>query len=164
MIFKEMVREELIFVQKNFKKNSDVIKFLSEELREKTFVKKSFCDAVLEREKKYPTGLYLGKINVAIPHADIKYVNKPGMAVATLQKPISFRKMDDPTLSIPVHIVFLLVVKDPKNYLNFLSVLTKSFNNEYLLQRIYNENNSKKVIKELKNVLFLKKGEVKTKK
>jgi len=162
MVFKEMVREELIFVQKNFKKNSDVIKFLSEELREKAFVKKSFCDAVLEREKKFPTGLYLGKINVAIPHTDIKYVNKPGMAVATLQKPILFRKMDDPTLSIPVHIVFLLVVKDPKSYVKFLSALTKNFSNKSFMQRIYNETDSKKIVEQLKNILKL--GKVKSQK
>ena len=155
MVFKEIeiVKEELIFVQKSFKENSDVIKFLSEELRKRSFVKESFCDAVLEREKKYPTGLYLGKINVAIPHADIKYVNKPGMAVATLQKPISFRKMDDPTLSIPVHIVFLLALVDPNEYLKFLSNLTRSFNDESFISLIYSLNDTERFVESIKRVI-----------
>ncbi len=153
MVFKEIVKEELIFVQKSFKENSDVIKFLSEELRERSFVKESFCDAVLEREKKHPTGLYLGKINVAIPHADIKYVNKPGMAVATLQKPISFRKMDDPTLSIPVHIVFLLALVDPNEYVKFLSSLTRSFSDESFISLIYSLNDTERFVKSIRKMI-----------
>ena len=153
MVFGEMVKEELIFVQKNFKENSNVIKFLSEKLREKGFVKESFCDAAIERENKFPTGLYLGKINVAIPHTDTKYVNEPGMAVATLQKPISFKKMDDPTVSIPVHIVFFLAAVDPKGYIKFLSRLTGSFENDSFILSIYLSKNSKKLSSLLKKGL-----------
>lgn len=152
MVFEEIVKEELIFVQKNFKENLDVIKFLSEELREKGFVKESFCDAVIERENKFPTGLYLGKINVAIPHADVKYVNKPGMAVATLQKPILFRKMDDPTLSIPVHIVFLLVLVDSNEYVKFLSSITRSFSDESFVSLIYSLNDTERFVKLIRKV------------
>lgn len=153
MLFEEMVKEELIFVQKNFKENLDVIKFLSEELREKGFVKESFCGAVIERENKFPTGLYLGKINVAIPHADIKYVNKPGMAVATLQKPISFRKIDDPTLSIPVHIVFLLAIVDPNEYVKFLSSLTRSFSDKSFISLIYSMNDTERFVKSIRKMI-----------
>lgn len=153
MVFGEIVKEELIFVQKNFKENSDVIKFLSEKLREKGFVKESFCGAVLEREKKYPTGLYLGKVNVAIPHADIKYVNKPGMAITTLQKPILFKKMDDPTLSIPVHIVFLLALVDPNEYVKFLSNLTRSFSDKSFISLIYSLNDAERFVESIKKVI-----------
>ena len=153
MLFEEMVKEELIFVQKNFKENLDVIKFLSEELREKGFVKESFCGAVLEREKKYPTGLYLGKINVAIPHADIKYVNKPGMAITTLRKPILFKKMDDPALSIPVHIVFLLALVDPNEYVKFLSSLTRSFSDESFISLIYSLNDTERFVKSIRKMI-----------
>lgn len=158
MVFEEMVKEELIFVQKNFKEKLDVIKFLSEELREKGFVKESFCDAVIERENKFPTGLYLGKINVAIPHADIKYVNKPGIAIATLQKPILFKKMDDPILSIPVHIVFLLALVDPNEYVKFLSSLTRSFSDESFISLIYSLNDTEILVKSIRKVIKQEKG------
>lgn len=47
-----------------------IISFMSERLAQAGYVDGSFCEAVLEREKKYPTGLKTKTHAVAIPHAD----------------------------------------------------------------------------------------------
>jgi len=156
MKFDTILHEDLVFVQKDFSNAKEVISFLAEQLLKRGYVKERFSHAVLEREEKFPTSLYLGSINVAIPHADIKYVNKPGMAVVTLQKPVSFGKMDDPKKKIPVHIVFLLAVQDSKGYVKFLSKLTSSFSNKLFLQSLYSERNSAKAAELLRKVLILK--------
>jgi len=137
-----MVNEELLFVQKSFKSNEEVISFLSAQLQEKGFVKESFLDAVIEREKEHPTGLYLGKINVAIPHTDVQHVLKPGMAVATLKEPVIFRKMDEPKDSIPVSMVFLLAILDPQEYVNFLAKLARSFSSNSFISSLLSSENS----------------------
>jgi len=147
-----ILHEDLVFVQKDFSNAKEVITFLSKKLLEKGYVKEDFLPAILEREEKFPTGLYLGKINVAIPHTDIKYVNKSGMAVATLKKPISFGKMDDPTIGIPVHIVFLLALVDPNKCLKFLSSLTRSFNDESFISLIYSLNDTERFVELTKKV------------
>jgi len=157
MRFDEIVKEEFVFVKKNFKSNKETISFLSKQLQEKGFVKESFLEAVLKREKEHPTGLYLGKINVAIPHTDVKYVLKPGIAVATLKEPVAFGKMDEPEKKIPVHIVFLLAVQDPKGYVKFLAKLTRSFGSNLFISSIYSSESSEK-LKSLLLEIFKEEG------
>jgi len=141
-----MLREDLVFTQKHFESKEDAILFLAEQLKEKGYIYKTFANAVVEREEKYPTGLYLGKINVAIPHTDTKHVKQSGVAILTLDKPVIFNKMDDPSQTIPVLIIFLLAVSEPNEYVQFLSKLATSFSNDKTIKRIYKEADSTKII------------------
>ena len=153
MDFEEVVNEELVFVQESFGDYKEVIRYLSTHLREKGFVKQGFMNEVLKRELKNPTGLYLGDINVAIPHTEAKYVNKSGIAIATLKTPIKFRKMDDPEETIPVHIVFLIAVNNPKNYVKLLSKLTSSFSDKVFVKSLYSTRDSTEFVELIKNVI-----------
>jgi PTS system galactitol-specific IIA component len=137
--FKNMVREDLVFTQKHFESKEDAILFLAEQLKKKGYVYETFSNSVVEREEKYPTGLYLGKINVAIPHTDTKHVKQSGVAILTLDKPVIFNKMDDPSQTIPVLIIFLLAVSEPNEYVQFLSSLAENFFKEEGVKRIYEE-------------------------
>lgn len=58
---------------------------------EKGYVKSTYIDAVLEREKTLPTGLDIGEMCVAIPHTDSKHVNESNVALAVLKNPVEFR-------------------------------------------------------------------------
>jgi PTS system galactitol-specific IIA component len=149
MNFEEILKEDLIFVRKHFESKEEVIRFLAGQLRQKGYVYETFADAVVEREEKYPTGLYLGKINVAIPHTDPKHVKQTGVTVLTLDKPVFFNRMDEPSKSIPVHIVFLLAVSEGKEYVQFLSEIVNLFD-EKILERMYKETTNMKIIKLLK--------------
>lgn len=64
---------------------------------EKGYVKSTYIDAVLEREKTLPTGLDIGEMCVAIPHTDSKHVNESNVALAVLKNPVEFRNMIDPS-------------------------------------------------------------------
>ena len=46
----------------------DIIQELSKRMKERNLVNADFQEAVLKREQKYPTGLLIGKRNIAIPH------------------------------------------------------------------------------------------------
>ena len=154
MKFEEMVMKDLVFLGGEFETNVEVIEFLSSQLEKVGFVKDGFCDAVIEREKQFPTGLDLGKINVAIPHTDMKYVNKSGIAVATVKRPVLFGKMDEPSVLIPVHIVFLLTVLNPGEYVKFLSRLTQSFSDQTFVSLIYSLKDTEEFVKALKKVIM----------
>jgi PTS system galactitol-specific IIA component len=148
-----MLREDLVFTQKHFESKEDAILFLAEQLKEKGYIYKTFANAVVEREEKYPTGLYLGKINVAIPHTDTKHVKQSGVAILTLDKPVIFNKMDDPSQTIPVLIIFLLAVSEPNEYVQFLSKLAENFSKEEVIKIIYEETNPVTMTEILRGIL-----------
>ena len=86
----------------------------------------------------------------------MKYVNKSGIAVATIKRPVLFGKMDEPAVLIPVHIVFLLTVLNPGEYVEFLSRLTRSFSDQTFVSLIYSLKNTEKFVKALKNKVLKK--------
>ena len=57
-----LFREDLLFVDMNSDSLEDVVKLIGKKMLEKGYVKESYVEAVLEREKKLPTGLELGNL------------------------------------------------------------------------------------------------------
>jgi PTS system galactitol-specific IIA component len=153
MNVEEILKEDLIFTRKHFENKEEVIRFLAEQLKRKGYVHETFADAVVEREEKYPTGLYLGRINVAIPHTDTKHVKQSGVAILTLDNPVIFNKMDDPSQTIPVLIIFLLAVSEPNEYVQFLSKLAENFSREEVIKIIYGETNPVTMTEILRGIL-----------
>ncbi|WP_428909923.1 PTS sugar transporter subunit IIA [Niallia sp. Krafla_26] len=114
----------------------EVIETLGNQLNEAGYVKDSYVDAVLERESVLPTGLKTGSLNVAIPHTDMQHVNETVMAVATLDQPVKFNLMEDPSQEADVDIVFLLGVTKPKEQTELLSALMSIFKDKERLEKI----------------------------
>lgn len=101
--------------------SEDVIRELGGKLFDLGFVKDGFVEATLEREANMPTGLELmGDVNAAIPHVDIEYVNKPALGLATLVKPVSFKSMIDKEKDVPVQLVIMLALDQPKSQIEML--------------------------------------------
>jgi PTS system galactitol-specific IIA component len=112
--------------------NSDregLLRELSAVLESKAYVKDSYQESIIKREKIHPTGLMVEDlINIAIPHTDVEHVLKPSMVVIKHRSSsFHFFRMDDPEDEIPVDVVFLLVVKEPDGYVTFLAALTNLF-------------------------------------
>ena len=108
----------------------EMLRLISNELYSKGYVKDSFMESVLERERTNPTGLQVEDlINIAIPHTNIEHVNCPTIVVIKKsdQSTFTFRRLDEPTEEIPVSVVFFLVVKEPSGYVDFLADLTGLF-------------------------------------
>jgi len=87
------------------------------------YVKETFIQSTIEREKEFSTGLPLGQVNIALPHTDSIHVIKQGIALGTLEKPVDFRVMGDPEKIIPVRLVFLLAIKEDKDQVKVLKKL-----------------------------------------
>jgi len=84
----EMFFDEDLFL-KNIYLNSaeDYIKFMSQRLYEKHYVKEGYCDSVLEREKMSSTAF---NNNVAVPHAMTMDANHTGICIIINEKPVSW--------------------------------------------------------------------------
>lgn len=129
----EYLNKDLIINNLEAETTDDIFKVLSEMLIKESFVKDSFYKGLVERESKFPTGLTLGKYNVAIPHTDVIHVIKPAIAIATLKHPVLFNNMDGDG-KVNVNIIFAMVLKEPHSQVMMLQQLMLLIQNEDVLK------------------------------
>lgn len=113
----------------------DAIALAAKPLLAQGCITEDFVEAVVERERTYPTGLPT-KIGVALPHTEAKYVLKESISIVTLKNTIVFAGMGNPKESIPVQIVFLLAINDPEKQLKILQTIITIIQNEKMLKKI----------------------------
>lgn len=117
----------------------EVIQKMSDVLWIEGITKEGFGDAILKREKEFPTGLPTNPIGVAIPHTDSCYVKTSQVAFASLEKPVNFRIMGDNQGSvIPVSVVFMLALQNPKDQIDMLQKLVLSLQDSDVVFRLAN--------------------------
>lgn len=130
--------------------STEVIVYLGKLLVKAGYVRDSFIDAAVSREKELPTGLPLnGNTNAAIPHTDVEHVIKAGLAMATLAQPVVFRNMAAPDETIPVQLVFLLALDKPKAQIEMLQEIAGLLQQPDRVTRLTEVNN----FEEVKNLL-----------
>ncbi|WP_196595115.1 PTS sugar transporter subunit IIA [Pectinatus frisingensis] len=100
------------------------------------YVKSSYTDAILNREKIFPTGLAFSNYGVALPHTDCCHVNKPMIAVGVLKTPVIFHNMGDANQNVSVKIIFMLAMNNSKNQLQLLSSFMENLQDTALLENI----------------------------
>ncbi len=133
---KLLVTSKLIMLNIDLTEKKDILTKMANNLISQKYVKKSFLQAVLEREREFPTGLPTNEVGVAIPHADISHVLKPGIAVASLKNPVKFDVMGNPEEQIDVKLVFMLAIKDPDLQINILKQLVSIFQDKQILVKL----------------------------
>ena len=110
--------------------SEQVIRTLAERLHALGYVRSTFADAVVERERSLPTGLPLElEENVAVPHTDSEHVIKAGVALATLSTPVAFASIDDPEEMLSVGTVFLLAIDNKDRQIDVLQQVIATIQN-----------------------------------
>jgi Phosphotransferase system mannitol/fructose-specific IIA domain (Ntr-type) len=64
---------------------------------------------------------------VAIPHADVEHVRRPGLGIALLRRPVRFGEMGGGAASVETRMVVLILVTDPHQQLCLLTALIDVF-------------------------------------
>ena len=135
----ELLEPTAVKLQIEAKDSADVTAQLGSLLMEAGFVRDTFINAALERESQLPTGLPLGGMyNAAIPHTDVEHVIKPGLAMATLVKPISFQNMVQPDESVPVQLVFFMALDQPKAQVEMLQEIAMVLQDAQVIEELMN--------------------------
>jgi PTS system galactitol-specific IIA component len=129
----KMLSKELIYLDVDGEDSEELLSKLSDVLYEKGYVEESFKQAILDREKEFPTGLPTLGVKVALPHTDPKHVIKPAILVSTLRKPIKFKEMGSGINDVEVEMVFMLAVKKPEYQVKLLQKLINIFSKEDVL-------------------------------
>jgi PTS system galactitol-specific IIA component len=125
---KSVFRNELVLLQYPAADAEDVLRALADLLHRDGAVKDTYCEAMLERERAYPTGLPTEGIRVAIPHAGVEHVNYSAFAIATLASPVRFGEMGGrPEDQLDVQIVMMLANADPDEQVKTLRKMVDMF-------------------------------------
>ena len=129
-----------------------LLRSMSRILFEHGFVKESYYEAVVEREKHFPTGLPTKGISVAIPHTDCIHVEKEGFLVGVLEHPVCFEIMASAQEYVNVELVFMLAIKDPEKQVIMLQRLIALCQDEANLQLLKSGENLAEIEKLLQAV------------
>ena len=131
---------------------SEVIRNIGGKLMYAGYVRGTFTDAVLKREKTIPTGLRLsGKDYAAIPHTDVEHVIKPGIGLATLVRPVVFQNMVSPEEAVDVQLVFVLALEQPKSQIEMLQEVAQVLQRPDVVNALMEAKNLYQVREALKN-------------
>lgn len=121
-----------IIVQQDMSAESDLelIGGIADRLLRDGYVEPTFKDAIINREKQYPTGLVTDVYGVAVPHIDTVHVKRNAVFVATLREPVTFHEMggekDD---TVAVECLFMLLLSGDGEILKLLAGFMKVLQN-----------------------------------
>jgi len=131
-----MFDRNLVFRELHFADAEEAIRFGAEKLYRGGYVTEAYADSVVERERKFPTGLPTEPFGIAIPHTDHAFVKQSGICCMKLKEPLFFRQMGNEEETVTVRFVMLLAVSGGEEHIDLLSGLMELFSNEELLTEL----------------------------
>ena len=100
------------------------------------FARDDYVQALLEREREFPTGLPVSG-GVAIPHTAAEYVTVSTIVVASLTDPVTFHEMGTSEANpVSVSTVFLLLLANAEEHIPMLSGLIRKLQQPDFVQSI----------------------------
>lgn len=123
VVLKEYLCDDLVFLDKEYKNYEDLLTQVMETLVSENYVEKEFQQALLDREKEFPTGLQLDGYAVAIPHGGSQFVKQDFVSLVTLKTPIKMNRMDDPEELLEVDVLFVIGFSKSETHLKSLKEL-----------------------------------------
>ena len=150
----DLLSEDLVMLNVEVDSMEKLMTRMCNLAKEKGYVKDSYLEAVLERERLYPTGLPTEIIKVALPHStDRSLVLKSGIFIAKLKNPVAFKEMGEGERDVPVNMVFMLAVNGDKEQLTVLQSIVGMFTKHEALYALKNAVTSSEIIEALKTHL-----------
>ncbi|BEU86710.1 PTS sugar transporter subunit IIA [Selenomonas sp. TAMA-11512] len=130
------LKEELVLLDVEAEDRFELLGKAADRLKEEGYVKDSYKDAVIAREKVFATGLPTLIGGVAIPHTDVEHVESPAICIARLKTPVDFVIMGDDTETVPVDLIFMLAMKEAHAQLTLLQNLMGILQDEEALKLV----------------------------
>lgn len=152
----EVLNKALIFTDVEASDMEDVLKKIGSAYTREGYTKESYVQALITREKEFPTGLDVDGYGVAIPHTSVEHVNQSGVAIAILKNPVTFVQMGTDDETVGVQIVFMLAVVDPNQHIDELKRILEIIQDTSVLDRMLTASTNEEIIaivKEKENTL-----------
>ena len=148
-----VLKKELVLVGMEAASAEEAMRALAKAMLAEGLVRESFVEAVLEREKTYPTGIPAKVFDIALPHTMAEHVIEPCLAVGVLKKPVEFRQMGTPDIILHPRVIFMLAISDPKEQLGQLKKIMKLLQNDDLLMGVRDAGSAEQVVELLNPAL-----------
>ena len=132
----EGLTDELIFLDLDVDNHDDVFRTMGSNLDRLGYCKESYVDALITREKDFPTGINMGEIGIAMPHTDREHVNAEAVSIGVIKNSASFMQMGTTDVPVDAKIIFMLAVKDPDAHLVFLQRIILMLQDQDVLKQI----------------------------
>lgn len=143
-MLKELLTDETIQMADQITGWEEAIKKAAKPLLDKEVIQEKYKDAMIDNVKTMGPYMIIGP-EIAIPHARPEMgVNKVGMSLLKLKKPVYF--LDDK--QYPVKILFCIAAVDQTTHLKALSQLTRLLSNKDN-QNVLKETESMERVREL---------------
>ena len=149
MIWEEM-EDAMIFVGLEAEQDTEVLDILGNAMIRAGYGRAAYVDALLERERDFPTGLDIQGIGVAIPHTDACHVKKEGIAFASMKKPVPFYLMGEEDVQIPVSLIFMLAMQGTDTHLKRLQGILDIIQDTKTLEQLLQAREQKEIIQIIK--------------
>lgn len=149
MIWEEL-KSSLILPELKAQSYEDIMKQLGSALIQEGYAKESYVDALIQREKEFPTGLDVNGVGVAIPHTDISHVNRAGIAIAVLRRPVTFVQMGTEDENVDVQLIFMLAVVNPNEHIDQLQRILAIIQDTNVLKQLLSVKETKQIIQIIK--------------
>lgn len=149
-----LLHEDLILLDYEADNKEDLLNSLASILKEKGYVKESYINGILEREKEFPTGLNTEGVKVALPHTDAKHVTKAAILIAKLKDPVIFKEMGMSNSDVDAKLIFMMAVKNPDEQVKTLSKLMSILCEKETLIKLHDCTSASSVIDILSKILY----------
>ncbi|GGC96198.1 PTS sugar transporter subunit IIA [Enterococcus wangshanyuanii] len=125
---KMMFQPELIDLQLTVENEEELFEIIAARLLEEGYVNEGYLAGIRAREKDFPTGLITEYLNIALPHSDTEYIERPFIYIVRTTKPIKVKQMGD-NQEMEVCDLFFLGIKEPTKQVGLLQELMLLFQN-----------------------------------
>ena len=142
----KLLNEEIIILDADVETAEDAIRMAGELFEKHGYVQEGYANAVIEREKEFPTGLPGKGINIAIPHTNNKLVNNPAVGVIVPKKPVQFCMMGMKDTVLDCELILPLVVKDAHQQIDMLKKMMHVISDGELLRKLKDSKSKTEIV------------------
>ncbi len=146
----EDLKDALIIPNLEASTFEDVMEQVGGVLIKEEYAKPSYIEALIKREKEFPTGLDINGVGVAIPHTDVSHVNEAATAIAVLNKPVKFIQMGTDDEPVDVSLVFMLAVVNPSAHIDHLNRILSIIQDTEVLKQLLEVKDKQQIINIIK--------------
>lgn len=148
MIVTASLDNELMLLKHADVDRQQLFREINQILMARDMVLPSYLDALIAREDNNPTAMQLENMGVAIPHVDIEHIKEEKLVVVTCPEGMEFKQAEDPDLTMKVHVIFFLLLKEKDAHIEFLMKLIGLFRQTDKMNLIL-QSDSKQEVKEI---------------
>lgn len=134
MEYKDMFHPMLVDLSLEASTEEEVFEKIGERLKELGYVNEGYLDGIKQREQRFPTGLITQYLNIALPHSDPEFVEKPFIYIVRLTEDVECRQMGD-NREMNIKNLFFLGIKEGREQVGLLQSFMNLFMEESFVER-----------------------------